>query len=320
MLSQKNETEIEIFFDEIEPEKNCDYLILGALFINTKDKDSIINKLLDYRCQNSKNNRWNTNYASCLNKENCKELYHKLNNSEIHFSAIRKNGASKSEITISKNWLNFFINDSRLRSVNFYINMDKLDTSFFGNENVKANIYNKFFRTIINYGLKCFFKSYDKIKIKNIFYDKKGELERHSFFNNFNFDKLKYETQENIELLGKIIFIDSDHKIEKNYSNESHLIQLIDLILGTIRQNIFYVSKDELKNEISRVIRPELNKLNKKYWSLKYLKISFFPKNKIKIVNDLENNETYERKDEFYSLEDLKLDMPSQAITLEKWF
>lgn len=301
IFEQKNEAEIEIYFDEIEPEKDCNYLIIGALFLMTKDKDKIINSLINFR----------------LNKDNkiCN-----LSNTEIHFNKIRESRSSHRQKEISKSWLNFFINNSPTMSAHLYIDLKKLDTSFFGNENVKANIYNKFFRTIINYGLKCFFKSYDLVKIKNIFYDKKGDLERHSFFNNFNFDKLKYETKDNVQLLGKIIFIDSNHKIEKEHPNESNIIQLIDLILGVIRQNIFYVSKDKLKNELSRIIRPELNKLKQEYWCLKYLKVSFFPKNEIKSVQDLEKNETYERKDEFYSLMDLELKMPIQETTLRKWF
>jgi len=301
MLNKKNEAEIEIFFDEIEPEKNCNYLIIGALFLNTKDKEKIIKTIMDFR----------------LNKNN--EICN-LSNTEIHFNKIRKSRSSHRQKEISKCWLNFFINDFRIMSAHLYVNMNKLDTSFFGNENVKANIYNKFFRTIINYGLRCFFHSYDSIKINNIFYDKKGDLERHSFFNNFNFDKLKYGTKDNIELFGKIIFVDSDHKIEKDYPDESHLIQLIDLVLGAIRQNIFYVSQDELKNELARILRPELNKLKKEYWCLKYLKVSFFPQNEIRSVTDLEKNETYERKDEFGSLMDFELKMPSQATTLAKWF
>jgi hypothetical protein len=300
-LSQKNEVEIEIFFDEIEPEKDCNYLIIGALFLMTQNKDKIINSLINFR----------------LNKE---QKICNLSNTEIHFNKIRESRSSHRQKEISKCWLNFFINNSSLMSAHLYIDLKKLNTSFFGYEKIEANIYNKFFRTVINYGLKCFFKSYDTIKITNIFYDKKGDLERHSFFNNFNFDKLRYETKDNVKLLGRIIFIDSNHKIEKNYSRESNLIQLIDLILGVIRQNIFYVSKDKLKNEISRIIRPELNKLKQEYWCLKYLKVSFFPKNEIKSVQDLEKNETYERKDEFYYLMDLELKMPSQETNLSNWF
>jgi len=317
---EENCAEVEIFFDEIEPEKECNYLILGALFMHSQDKAKVIETLLNLRCQNSKKESWDSEYFLCKNKDNCKELWHNLNNVEVHFNEIREGRSSKSQIEISKGWLNFFINQNQFHASILSIDLSKLDTSFFGDRSVNVNIYNKFFRTLLNYGLKCFFVNYNKINIKNIFYDKKEELERHSFFNNFNFDKLVYETEDNITLLGKIIFIDSDHKIEKIHRQESHLIQMTDLILGVVRQNIFYASKDRLKCEVSRILRPQLNKLKNKYWSLKYFKISFFPKKEIKSVLDLQNNQTYERHDEFYSLGALKLKMPAQETNLGKWF
>jgi len=319
-LTGKNVAKIEIFFDEIEPEKNCNYLILGAMFIKTEDKDKITNTLLDSRCQCITRKKWCLDYLSCPNKENCKESWHNLNDTEIHFNEIRESRSSQAQIKIAKSWLNFFMLGKKVQMAVLYIDLDKLDSSFFGGSNVNANIYNKFFRTLINYGLKCFFNSYDKIEVTNIFYDRKGELERHSFFNKFNFSKLIYESGGNIELLGKIIFIDSDHKIEKYYKNESHLIQFVDLIIGAIRQNIFYISKDSIKNNVARVIRGKLLKLKKKYWSSNFIKVSFFPKNKLKSVNDLEKNLTSERNDEFYSLMDLDLKMPAQETNLNKWF
>jgi hypothetical protein len=318
-LNSKNEAEVEIFFDEIEPEKECNYLILGALFINTKDKDKILRELLDFRCQNNKKRRWDSEFSDCKNKNNCKESWHKMNNTEIHFNEIRESRHNKSQINISKSWINFFINKNLVYINILYIDLTKLDTSFFGDKKVNANIYNKFFRTVINYGLKCFFSNYDRVKIKNIFYDKKGELERHYFFNNLNFDKVVYESKENIELLGRIIFIDSDHKLEKSYIQESQLIQLVDLILGTVRQNIFYISKDKVKNEISKILTKAMLDLKREYWSVKYLKISFFPKNKIISILDLNNDKTYEKNDEFLHLDSFELRMPTQSTNLSKW-
>ena len=318
-LEENNIADIEIFFDEIEPEKECNYLILGALFIHSKNKEKIINQLLDFRCQNLKKKKWDLDYSSCPNKDNCKPIWHNINNTEIHFNQIRESRSSKSQIEISKSWLNFFINKNLVYVSILYIDLNKLDLSFFGNERINANIYNKFFRTIINYGLKCFFRSYEKINIKNIFYDKKRELERHYFFNNLNYDKIIYESEGNIQFEGKIHFIDSDHKLESEYKSESHLIQLIDIILGAVRQNVFFISKDRLKNKVTRIIRGKLNELKKEYWSLKYFKISFFPKNEIKSVTDLQNNKTYERNDEFYSLMDVELKMPAQETDLSQW-
>ena len=82
-LGETNKAEIEIYFDEIEPEKNCNYLIIGALFIETKNKDKLLNNLLTLRV--------------------------KENNSEIHFTEIRKRTSYDKRET-AKNWLNLFIN------------------------------------------------------------------------------------------------------------------------------------------------------------------------------------------------------------------
>lgn len=319
-LELKNESisEIEIYFDEIEPdEKNCNYLILGALFLETNNKSKILNRLLNYRCLNDKNIKWSKEYTTCPNKEYCREKWHKQNNTEIHFVEIR-NGSSSSQIKIAKRLIELYKVEKSLKMAILYIDLKKLDKSLFNDSN--ANIYNKFFRTIINYGLKCFYNLNNKIQIKNIFYDKKEELERHSFFKDYNFDKLKYETNDNVELLGKILFIESDHKSEGKYSDESNFIQLVDLMLGIIRQNIFYVSKDKIKCDVARTLRKELNDLQENRHSHNRLKISFFPKNGLKSVVDLDNKISTERKDEFLSLEEFKLNMPAQEADLSRWF
>ena len=243
-----------------------------------------------------------------------------MNNTEIHFSKIKDSRVNSSMIKISKSWLKQFSNNNKtiFASV-LYIDLNKLDVSFFGDENVGANIYNKFFRTIIDYGLKTYFRRYDKIIIENIFYDKKNELERHYFFNYRNLEKLKYENSKNIEFKNKITFVDSDHKKEKNNSNESHFIQLIDLIIGSIRHNIFRISNSKNKDEVAREVRPILNKLGKKYFDSSILRVSFFPKNKIQKVKDIFGKDSSLRKDDFYYLDSFDFKLPVQATTLEAW-
>jgi hypothetical protein len=184
---------------------------------------------------------------------------------------------------------------------------------------MKANIYNKFFRTVIDYGLKTYFSKYGKIIIKNIFYDKKEELERHYFFNYKNLEKLRYESSKNIEFKNNIIFVESDHKDEENYPDESHFVQLIDLIIGSIRHNVFRISDSKKKDEVARKIRPVLNKLRKNYFDSSILRVSFFPKNKIQKVKDLSGNDSALRKDEFYYLDCFNFKLAEQSTTLNRW-
>lgn len=194
-----------------------------------------------------------------------------------------------------------------------------MESSFFGDESKKANIYNKFFRTAIDYGLKTYFGRYDKITIKNIFYDKKEELERHYFFNCRNLEKLSYESSKNIEFENSIIFVESDHKDEENYPDESHFIQLIDLIIGAIRHNLFRISDSKKKDEVARKIRPLLNKLRQKYFDSSILRVSFFPKNKIQKDKDLFGKDSSLRKDDFYHLDSFNFKLAEQSTTLNRW-
>ena len=250
----------------------------------------------------------------------CKLYWHNMNNVEVHFTDIKDSRVNKSLIEISKSWLKQFSNNNKTIFANVLcIDINNLDSSYFGDESKKANIYNRFFRTVIDYGLKTYFGKYDKIFIKNIFYDKKNELERHYFFNYRNLEKLSYDSSKNIEFTNKIIFVESDHKAEENYPNESHFIQLIDLIIGAIRHNIFRISDSTNKDEVARKIRPLLNKLKWEYFNSSILRVSFFPKNKIQKVKDLFGKDSSFRNDEFYYLDSFNFKLAEQRTTLNRW-
>lgn len=320
MFAKESKIELEIYVDEIEPELNCNYITIGALFVPSNNKKTIFAQLLNVRCLNKNNNKWYNKFDSCPIKDECKEEWHNMNNVEVHFTDIRDSRVNKSLIEISKSWLKQFSSNNKKNFVNILcIDLDNLDSSFFGDESKKANIYNKFFRTVIDYGLKTYFSKYGKIIIKNIFYDKKEELERHYFFNYRNLEKLSYESSKNIEFANKIVFVNSDHKEEEIYPDESHFIQLIDLIIGAIRHNIFRISDSKKKDEVARKIRHLLNKLRQKYFDSSILRVSFFPKNKIQKVKDLFGKDSSLRKDEFYHLDRFNFKLAEQSTTLKRW-
>jgi len=320
MFAKESIIKLEIYFDEIEPDKrNCNYITMGALFVPSNNKKTIFAQILNARCLNTENDKWYETYDSCPNNVDCKLYWHNMNNVEVHFTDIKDSRVNKSLIEISKFWLKQFSNNKMIFANVLYIDLNNLDSSFFGDESKKANIYNKFFRTVIDYGLKTYFGRYDKIFIKNIFYDKKNELERHYFFNYRNLEKLSYDSSKNIEFTNKIIFVESDHKAEENYPDESHFIQLIDLIIGAIRHNIFRISESTNKDEVARKIRPLLNKLKGKYFNSSILRVSFFPKNKIQKVKDLFGKDSSFRNDEFYYLDSFNFKLAEQSTTLNRW-
>lgn len=320
MFEKESKIELDIYIDEIEPEHNCNYIILGALFVPRDNKDKIFAEIFNIRCQNDQYDKWHDDFNSCPFKERCKKEWHDMDNCEIHFTDIREGRVNRSMIKISKSWLkNYCDNNQKYFTNVLYISLDNLDVSFFGDSSINSNIYNKFLRTLINYGLKCFFSIYDKIIIKNIFYDEKTDLERHYFFNSSNLSKIAYESSKNIIFENKVIFLKSDHKEEEKYPEESHFIQLIDIIIGSIRHNLFRISESDNKDDVARIIRPLLNKIRQEYFCSDKLKVSFFPKNRIQTITDLKNEETYQRNDEFYYLDSFNFKMSEQSTTLGAW-
>lgn len=188
---------------------------------------------------------------------------------EIHHTELRNSRSSNSQREISKKWLNYLIENNIRDRKEIYFNilfvdLDTLQIENFGTQKVHENIYNKFFRTVIHYGVKSFFGN-KNVTIKKVFHDK-GSMENHGYFPYLNLMKLdldlgKYGLIEDKE----IAFIDSDHRNYLRESNdlleESHLIQLIDLLIGSITQNIYYLSDDRLKKELAMIVRPLVNRL-----------------------------------------------------------
>ena len=291
--------EIEIFADEIicpidYNNKTKNILGICCFFIPVTEKEELVNHLMNKRCLNTASNKWFETFNSCPFKEHCKDKWHKSNNCEIHNLNIRSSRASKSLKTISREWIKYFLGKNKAeKSIRFnilFIELDKMDISKFGDSKIHENMYNKFFRTTINYGLKAFFNN-SKVTVKNVFHDK-GSMEKHSYFPYLNLHKLENEIPDVATFENKeIIFTNSDHK---NYSwtdeelyNESNLIQFVDLILGNISQCLFNLSEDKLKKENASLFYPLVERLitksrnyNSSWNYINKQNISLFPKSK----------------------------------------
>ena len=289
--------EIEIFADEIIcpidfNNKTKNILGICCLFIPLDLKKDFVNHLLKKRCLNPKSNDWNYEFEICPNKLTCKKSWHKANNCEIHNQNIRSSRASNSLKKISKEWINYFIEQNKSnKAIRFnilFIELDKMDISKFGTSKIHDNMYNKFFRTTINYGVKSFFNN-SRVNIKNVYHDK-GSMEKHSYFPSLNLHKLNDEIPNIASFENKeIIFVDSDHKKylweKEEYYLESNIIQFADLILGSISQCLFNLSNDSLKKEyassvyvlVERLIKKSRN-YNSSWNYINKQNISLFPK------------------------------------------
>jgi hypothetical protein len=216
---------------------------------------------------------------------------------EIKFRKIRR-PSGKSKITkVARLWLNEITNDPRNR---FYfkvlgIRKDNLLSKLFGAPDsigIDDNIYNRFFRAAFLGALNSYFprEQYDKVIITHLFHDRHGGLERHQYFPRHLFSKLgeKRVVFSNTE----VKFVDSNHKREVGYQNESHFIQLADILVGSLSHCLDLPSdSNDGRNEIGRVQLPFLRNLmhlsSGKYQYFRKYDISFFPLRKLKQLVDL---------------------------------
>lgn len=299
--------ELEIFSDETYI-FNKKYVGIGCLFVPTSFKDKLVNKLLSCRCLNNKNtSKWQINPDSCklFNDNLCIPQHHINNDCEIHYKKFRKN-MSFSRRIISERWIDLLVNNNKLSSEDekiyfniLFLDLEKLDSKFFGEDKTGNNIYNRFYKTTIIGPMKYFFKNYNSITIKEIFHDNADDKKSHDYF--YWHAPFTLDCEHNITVKNKeITFIDSNHRkyepTNENYKNAT-LIQFIDLILGCTSHAIFRESKDMEKMRlyekyyplISRIWEHPRNK-NSKYKYFRSQQVSIFPKDKITYYTDLYGN------------------------------
>lgn len=232
--------------------------------------------------------------------------YFDKNNKIIHWVDL----SSADEKNICKRWFDFILNPNKSEQKFFcyilginesFLNPDEFD------KNKKFNsIYNRFFRTAIEYSLKCFFNG-KKVIIKKIYHEQ-GQ-QQHSRFKWHPIDKLSEEEQvlfhfecKNIQFLGK------DHTVDAR----SNILQLCDCFLGAVVNIIHGLENHDSKRARSKIdilknLLPLVGSMtdkrygkNSEYVNGNRIMIRFFPKSKTQ-------QDTLERKtNQFYTNRRLK--------------
>lgn len=231
---------------------------------------------------------------------------------ELKYTEIGKRGL---KLELAKKWIGEILEDidNRIYFKVLGLNTKLLDDETFGEGSIKkganyANLYNRFFRTNL-FIVKYFFSNKDEIVVDRVFHDNEGNLEYHSYFDWHSIGKLNQE--ENITCAkNEIVFIDSNHQLEKQYPKVSQVIQLADLLVGCISQCLDYKkSKHKGRDELGLLIYPLVKRILKnpfnKNSSYKYFKkydISFFPK---ELPNDFHNLRQYLHRDRILLIESL---------------
>jgi len=324
---------LEIFSDEILTVRdNCDnskWMYFGTLFVNKERKDQLIQQLNNLRC--IKSNNWHPDISTC--EDRCG--YHDKNNTEIHYKELDESNA---RFRIAQNWIKF-VRDERSPKTDrlFYfnilgLNLSAMNLEMFGEGSNDLTIYNRFYRTTILGGLNYFFKG-RKIIIHNIFHDR-GSQEFHQHIPWHAIHKIDL-TNENTSIIPESIqFIDSDHR--ESGKEESHLIQLIDILLGTTYTCLHNPSVSVEKRNVGQLFRPVLLCLldRKKtdygpmsgiYYQSKFRRtsqVSFFPKNKFDMRTaplDVNNFDRRVGNGKFFYERQIQLADPSN-VKLDQWF
>jgi hypothetical protein len=246
-----------------------------------------------------------------INERYCNNLdqtspYFVKNNKILHWTEIK----NADEINICKRWFQYILNPGK-SSDKFYCYILGLNESFLSDDEFDAknkfnSIYNRFFRSAIEYSLKCFWGN-NEIVIKNIYHEQ-GQQQDHTYFPWHPIDKLqnkennfKFETNE-IQFLGK------DHKID----GKANILQLCDCFLGAIVNLIHGLEnpeskKSQNKNELLKLILPLCERMmnnpenpKSSYQHKNRIMIRFFPKKKC------DKNSIQRYTNQFYTKRKLK--------------
>lgn len=302
---------------------------IGMLFVPTELEDEYYEQLLNSRCLNTKNkeSKWYHYFPDCPYNRWCSKKKHDVDDSEIHYTAIR-NWAQQE---IAKRWLDLYLKglgkDLGLKFSVLYIDVNALDPERFGEGDWRTTAYARFFRTNLKYALTAFYRKFTVIKIDKIYHDQKTQLEFLWNFVEKSIPKVEEYLnsresgmqKDRVRVIGfktrRIRFTDSNHHRSGEQPMLAHFIQLTDLLLGATSQVIFNLSKEtskqaKYKRKVAQKICPIVHEYLRTGGSepniRKGFQISFFPESlpvggQIKpIVHESNAPRTPKRRGKFY--------------------
>ena len=144
-----------------------------------------------------------------------------------------------------------------------------------------ATVYNRFFRTAFLFSINTYFKSYERVIISNVFHDDEANLQKHPYFR-WHLPSVVADTR--IQFLNEhIVFVSSDHEKEKVHKAESHVIQLADVLVGSISQQLDKSSGQKGKVELGECMTNILHTAATNSWKAHKngYDISFFPNKRL---------------------------------------
>jgi hypothetical protein len=213
--------------------------------------------------------------------------------SEIHFSKLRNDSGSRygDKTGVARRWVCRVLHD-RDGLFHLYVlglSLSNITHSAFGRGSAQErNMYSRFFRSAISYALKSFFRG-EPVMVTHIFHDR-GPMETHDYFDWHAIWRVDLDEPVIAFERRDIDFIDSDHQAEVAFPNDSHFIQLCDVLLGGFRYCLDGGSQKAGCCEIAQLLMPLAERLtdkgrarntNSRYNYAGRVKLSFFPSKKL---------------------------------------
>ena len=253
---------------------------------------------------------------TCNNK--CK--FHNKNKIKVHYTESQNGYIYKT----AYKWTDYILNN--FKDKDFYVNVlgvdyCKLDKRYFksGDEltNIDENIYCRFFRTTVIFGIKRLLSKYDNVIVDNIYHDI-GDMEHHKFFQKQIINYANWNEDNIIMNFNQISFIPTTN--ENCLEQQNVFLQLIDLFLGEAISLIHGDVENDRKKELALKIFPIVdhclnrpNNPNSNYYNVYH--ISFFPK--YKISDDMsELEKTLKKYDNFFNKREIKLSRTGEQLSL----
>lgn len=215
---------------------------------------------------------------------------------EVHFTELRNRsdaGAHHEKTALARRWVERVLWDDR-KTFHFHLlglNMTNLQPFAFGKgREQRRNIYNRFFRASVAYVLNFFFGR-TGVVVTHIFHDQ-SYLEHDDLFDWHTIWRLDQAEPGLTFLTDNIQFIDSDHNEEPDFPQDSHFIQLCDLLLGGLTQCLDARNKKGGCCEIAKCLLPLAERLvdparirnpNSRYRYVHRVSMSFFPSKRLKL-------------------------------------
>ncbi|MBP7795580.1 MAG: hypothetical protein KA059_02245 [Elusimicrobiales bacterium] len=221
-----------------------------------------------------------------LDNNNEKSSYYDKNNRKLHWTTL-KDIDSKN---ICKRWFEYIldINKSEKKFFCYILGLNEsfLDDDEFDKTDKFNSIYNRFFRSAIQYSLKCFYPNM-KIIVENIYHEQ-GIQQNHKYFSWQPINWLSKKETNIIFKNNRIEFLEKDH----NKNDKANILQLSDCFMGAILNLLhglpnYNSNGAKQKLELLNMILPLLVKMieepnnpNSKYNHSNRIMIRFFPNKK----------------------------------------